>query len=244
MSNFNFIQSTPNSLNNSNIQSFTSDNVKNNIIIAITLALGHPQGTTGIITDTQGNVYTAIQTDLDSSHSMVVWAAINIAGGPNTLTSSDTGFGCLWAAEYSSALNYFICPSGGSFTPPPNISSVNCGYGNSGAPSFSSASECVFVCGFWSAGAGPSTTWALTGTGNIRLHGGILYDFGTGICFVDDSVSNVSSPYNNGCTNNGGYSGISAGIIMNLNKTSCAFSVGPGTGSSGGTPGAVGNIFV
>jgi len=210
-------------------QTFTSNNAVNGCIVAVVaMYTGLPapstQGITSDVTDTQGNQYYYIQcASTGIGGNAAIFAAPNIKAGPNTVTYSGGSGDIFYISEYSSALNYYICP-GGSDRPGGNLDNTNTAFGsNSGGTTFTSSSEVMVVWGGGGQGA-PCTA----GSGTIRFQGGqaaFPTQYGG---FGDNDVASMTT-YSNPILYGGDGRGSRICLFLNLNNATCAFSV-PGTG--------------
>lgn len=238
MANFNFVQG--NFAGPVTTIAFTSNNTKNNCIFCVVyFANSVPAtfGPTSIITDSQGNSYYAIQTGPPGSFQPpVLFAAINIKAGPNTITWSGGGSANIYIAEYSSALTYYICP-GSVPTTSTTFDNRDTNYRGGSGPVFTSASEVMAIL-VGNATLSGSSTWTASRPSTVFRFNGNTY-----VCFAEDDLPNLSTYSNN--VDNGTGSGFRISAFVNLNKTTCSSSLGPGTGTGGGGGGgSSGNIFV
>jgi hypothetical protein len=222
MPNFSFVQYVTSSPSGTTTPvTFGSNTTAGNIIVVFILSANalsvDPQGPSSLVTDTQGNKYYCVQSGPSHSFSYnVIYVAVNIIGGPNTISYSggSVGSGILAASEYSSvSSSYSVCPGGAD---PPNtsgtINNTETVYGGGGGTPFVSSAEVMVV---WSLAVGEAPTTATTGT--IRWQGGASHGPSEYGAIGDDDLSSLSS-YSNFISAGSSlpYAGTRASVFLNL----------------------------
>jgi hypothetical protein len=239
VSNFNIIQSAEVYTSVSHSIAFGSNNTAHNMIICCIAGTGDTstQGATTNVTDSQGNQYYSVQgSNFGESQ---IFAAVDIKAGANTVTYSGVSNCYIFILEVSSALNYFICPGGSSGA---SFENINTDYQNpgGGGPTFTSTSEVMVI---FAAAAGSFGPVSVT-SGTVIFQG--YNPSGPGIspyyAFGYDDQPNITS-YSNTMLFSGSGTGSRACIFINLNKTTCVYSV-TGTVPTPPGPTNIGNIFV
>jgi hypothetical protein len=162
LSNFSFVQRTPNVTPNAASQPFASNNTAGNFIIAIVWDpygyLG-AQGNTTDVTDSQGNTYTCIQEGPFATSG--IYIATNIKAGANTVTVNVPSACAILAMEYSSEQSpYYCCPGSAIDTSVSGaVSNADPSWRGAGSsPAFTSAHECLVVWAAALSGAADSIT--------------------------------------------------------------------------------------
>jgi hypothetical protein len=222
MSNFAFVQYTTSSGTSSATPvAFGSNNIVGNIIIVSVMGSSplssDTQGASSKVTDSQRNQYYCIQAEPTvSTFNTMIYAAIGIKAGANTVTYNGSNGAILTAAEYSSvSSSYFVCPGGAEA---PNTGGhINNGEtsfgGGSGTP-FTSASEVMAV---WALGVAEAPTTVATGT--IRWQGSQgPPGYGLYGAIGDDNLASIISSYSNVISAGSvqPYYGVRASVFLNL----------------------------
>lgn len=233
MANFSFVQLAGNPVTGALSQTFTNPNVAGNVIIVSIIF--NPDGV--VVTDSQENVYTEIQRT-PAGGTIAMFAAVNIKAGPNTVSATGPGTGCVVAVEYHSVNPlYFVCP-GHAATSPSNAATITSAavadHGGAVAGDFTTPLESVACFAGFLNGTG-GALWTIP-AGTFRFRGEPPGDFGGfDACFGDDQIPGpiiVGVPYTNGplAPGGGGFPSTSCAVFLSLTAgcTACGLCVSSG----------------